>query len=192
MDLLLLKIMFIIRMYKLCSNIFLEYFGHIDNIDYSKYEGKWYQIYKSEYDNLNKYIYNEKCITHEYKVIKNDYFKNYCIEEITVKKTYLDYYNDYVEDNGVLCNDGDKKGNGKLLLYINNKFKPNNYWIVKLGEEVDNKYQYSFISNPYKLSLIVLARDIKIYNEKYDKEVKEYLDYYNFNYKMVNHTNCEI
>ena len=66
------------------------------------------------------------------------------------------------------------------------------YWVVKLGEIVDNQYQYSIITTPSGISLWVLTRDINIYFNKYDKEVKQYLYDNHFKYESIIQDNtCE-
>ena len=55
-----------------------------------------------------------------------------------------------------------------------------NYWIVKLGPVINNKYEYSIISGPLtqfigtRFSLYVLCRNINEFKEKYENEVKEW------------------
>jgi lipocalin len=184
-----LNILFLIKAYQLCSNIFLEYFTVIENIDYNKYNGNWYEIYVSEFSNLNNNKI-EKCIKHKYEYI-NDCYEDYC-EKLLVTKKFINENDEYKEVDAFMINKSDKKGNGKLSFYINNNYLSIPYWIIKLGEIKDNQYQYSIISNPLRSSLIVLGRDIYDFNDKYNKEVLEYLSKYNFNYIKINHTYCEI
>lgn len=189
-----LNIIFLIKAYQLCSNIFLEYFEFAKNIDYNKYVGKWYEVYISEFRQLNYKTMTESCITHYYelsnnnKIIKNN--KKICNEKMNVIKKYKNNENMYKENNGELCNLYNDIGNGKLSLYIEYNYLPNPYWIVKLGEEKNNQYQYSIISTPFKSSLIVLVRNLYDFENIYKKEIVEYLDYYNFNYIQINQTNC--
>ena len=45
------------------------------------------------------------------------------------------------------------------------------YWILNIGPIQDNKYQWSVVSDPFKLGLFVLARDVQEFNSKYASEV---------------------
>ena len=63
-----------------------------------------------------------------------------------------------------------------------------NYWIVKLGPELNNKYEYVVISGPLtdsfgtRFSLYVLARNRKNYQLKYENQVKEWCKTNNYKY----------
>jgi lysozyme C len=61
---------------------------------------------------------------------------------------------------------------------------------VKLGEVVDSQYQYSVITTPSELALWVLTRDIDVFEQKYDAEVRQYLDAHNFTYIPIQQTRC--
>ena len=55
-----------------------------------------------------------------------------------------------------------------------------NYWIVKLGPIVNCQYDYAIVSGPVtdnigtRFSLYVLCRNVNKYEEKYEKEVKQW------------------
>jgi lipocalin len=185
-----LNIIFLIKAYQLCSNIFLEYFEFAKNIDYNKYIGKWYEVYISEFKQLNDKTMIEKCVIHDYNLINKEYNYKKCSDKMNIIKKYINIDNVYEENNGILCNENDDIGNGKLSLYMKYNYISKPYWIIKLGEEKNGKYQYSIISTPFKSSLIVLVRDLNDFENVYKKEIVEYLDYYNFNYIQINQTNC--
>jgi len=50
------------------------------------------------------------------------------------------------------------------------------YWVVKLGEIIDNQYQYSIITTPSGISLWVITRDVDRFEQMYSSEVREFLD----------------
>ena len=79
---------------------------------------------------------------------------------------------------------------GKLTVHLEGVPVDSPYWIVKLGEMVDNQYQYSIITTPSGISLWVLTRDIDTFNELYLDEVKKYLDANNFNYVLIEQSDC--
>jgi len=49
------------------------------------------------------------------------------------------------------------------------------YWVLNIGPVVDNKYQWSVVSDPFKLSLFVLARDVREFHAKYATTVYTWL-----------------
>jgi lipocalin len=79
---------------------------------------------------------------------------------------------------------------GKLTVHLDGVPVDGPYWVVKLGEVVDNQYQYSIITTPSGISLWVLTRDINSFYKLYDDEVTEFLDEYNFNYVTISQDGC--
>ena len=67
------------------------------------------------------------------------------------------------------------------------------YWVYNLGPENDyNYYDWAIVSDPVKLSLFVLARDVDTYYKYYDDEVLEILGEYGFDDLItVSHEDCE-
>lgn len=70
-----------------------------------------------------------------------------------------------------------------LTVHLQGVPVPAPYWIVLLGEPEtpDGVYTYSIVSDPFELSLFVLARDIDEFNTKYKAEVYAKLDKLGFN-----------
>ena len=57
-------------------------------------------------------------------------------------------------------------------------------WVVQLGPETfgeDNLYQYSVITDPGRVTLFVLARDIDTFEAEYEAEVLDWLENNGFN-----------
>jgi lipocalin len=79
---------------------------------------------------------------------------------------------------------------GKLTVHLEGTPKDAPYWVVNLGEVVDSQYQYSVITTPTGLALWVLARDIEGFEQKYDAEVRQYLDAHNFTYVGIQQSGC--
>ena len=57
---------------------------------------------------------------------------------------------------------------GQLTVHLDGVPVDGPYWIVKLGEIVDNQYQYSIVTTPSGISLWVLTRDIDKFNQSFD------------------------
>jgi lipocalin len=81
---------------------------------------------------------------------------------------------------------------GELTVHLNGVPHDAPYWVYNLGPEYDGFYDWAIVSDPLKLSLFVLARDVEYYYAEYDSEVLEILESYGFdNLVIVDHDNCE-
>jgi lipocalin len=81
---------------------------------------------------------------------------------------------------------------GKLTVHLDGVPVDSPYWIVKLGEVLNDEYQYSIITTPSGISLWVLTRDIDYFYDNYDEEVTQYLYDNNFKYEtIVQDDNCK-
>jgi lipocalin len=151
----------------------------ISSININNYIGHWLQVY---YSPTNVFFQGYgTCITADYGILENGDInvintqlnKNKEIEQITG----YGYYKNLSEP-------------GKLTVHLEGVPVDAPYWIIKLGEVNDDKYQYSIVTSPSGISLWVLARDIDEFNKLYSKEVTDFLNQYNFNYKTVSQDNC--
>ena len=80
---------------------------------------------------------------------------------------------------------------GKLTVHLDGTPVDAPYWIVFLGEVQNEQYQYSIITTPSGVSLWVLVRDIDMFLEYYDEEVKQFLQDNNYKYVAIEHDdNC--
>lgn len=146
----------------------------VDKVDINNYLGYWYQIYGSP-TNVIFQGYG-KCITAEYGLLPNG---NVSVENSQINEkdeleqiTGYAYYTNVTEP-------------GKLTVHLDGVPVDSPYWIVKLGEIIDNKYQYSIITTPSGISLWVLTRDINLFYKNYDAEVKDFLTTNNFKYTTI-------
>lgn len=66
----------------------------------------------------------------------------------------------------------DEKKPGELTVHLDGG-SPNDapYWVLALGEVVDGQYQWAIVSDNLGATLFVLARDYKVFKEKYDTMV---------------------
>jgi lipocalin len=153
-------------------------FTTVSELDLSKYTGHWYQVYAAPFD----YTFQGygKCITADYEitgfnnvsVLNAQYNRDDIYEQI---KGYA-FYKNISEP-------------GQLSVYLEGTPAIAPYWVLDLGDIVDNQYQYSIISVPHGPSLWVLARNVLEFFKKYDKQVKNFLNEYHFNYVIVEQ-NC--
>ena len=152
----------------------------ISEINVPSYLGHWKQVYQAP-TNVIFQGYGT-CITADYgllddgniNVINTQLDENHNIEQIT---GYA-YYKNASEP-------------GKLTVHLDGVPVDSPYWIVKLGEVVDNQYQYSIITTPSGISLWVLVRDIDVFMKNYNTEVEDFLLQYDFKYTKVIQDNCD-
>lgn len=157
----------------------------VEELDLTKYVGKWYQVYK---DNFNRLFQGEgKCSTAEYEIINDN--------KVSVFNKQIDKNNEYDTISGyAYYKDNDCCGYLTVVL----KGTPEApYWVLELGPEVDGYYDYSIISDDKALSLFVLTRDVDRFYKLYDTQVLDSLNEFGFNKKInapkvMNQTDCTL
>lgn len=153
----------------------------VSKVSVPNYLGHWNQIYQAP-TNVIFQGYG-KCITADYGLLDNG--------NINVINTQLDENNEIKQITGYAYYKNASEP-GKLTVHLEGVPVDSPYWIIKLGEIVDNQYQYSIITIPSGISLWVLVRDINVFMKYYNKEVLDFLEQYNFKYTLVNQENCNI
>jgi lysozyme C len=143
----------------------------VKEIDIIKYLGNWYQVYGAP-TNVVFQGYGT-CITAQYWLLEGG--------NVSVLNSQINSYDKLEQISGYAYYTNISEP-GKLSVRLDGVPVDSPYWIVKLGEIVDNKYQYSIITTPSGISLWVLARNVKEFYNKYDTEVKNYLNDNNFKY----------
>jgi apolipoprotein D and lipocalin family protein len=153
----------------------------VSELDVEKYLGNWYQIYGAP-TNVIFQGYGE-CLTAEYGLLDNG--------DVSVLNSQInsDYELEQISGYAYYTNTSEP---GKLSVHLDGVPVDSPYWVVKLGEELNGQYQYSIISVPSGVSLWVLARNIEDFYDKYDEEVKEYLNENSFKYEtIIQDDSCE-
>lgn len=153
----------------------------VKELDVNKYLGNWYQVYGAP-TNVIFQGYG-KCITAQYDALQNG-----CLN---VLNSQINTNGDLEQISGYAYYTNMSEP-GKLTVRLDGVPVDSPYWVVNLGEVIDQQYQYSIITVPSGISLWVLTRDINNFLNKYDKEVKKYLDNNNFKYETIIQDNtCE-
>jgi len=150
-------------------------------LDVNKYLGNWYQIYGAP----TNYVFQGygKCLTAQYGLLKDG--------NVSVLNSQLNSKEQLEQISGYAYYTNTSEP-GKLTVHLDGVSVDSPYWIAKLGEAINEQYQYSIITVPSGISLWVIARDVKTFYEKYDKEVKKYLYDNNFKYvEIVQDDTCE-
>lgn len=168
-------LLFLSSLYNIiCENLYTRFPTTVNELEINQYLGNWYQVYGAP-TNVIFQGYG-RCITAQYGALENGYIsvlnsqinKNDELEQISG----YGYYKNISEP-------------GKLSVHLDGVPVDSPYWVVSLGEILHNQYQYSIISNPSGISLWVLTRNIEYFYENYDKEVIDFLDFYNYKYETI-------
>lgn len=165
-------------LYSVSSNVLPSTVNEL-NID--NYLGHWFQIYGAP-TNVVFQGYGT-CITADYGLLDNGY--------VSVLNAQLNKNKEIEKINGYAYYKNTSEP-GQLTVHLDGVPTDSPYWVVKLGEIVDNQYQYTIITTPSGVSLWVLARDINRFHEFYDAEVKEFLNNYKFKYVEIDQTDCQL
>jgi lipocalin len=156
----------------------------IKELDLMKYQGRWYQVYGNRFDQtFEKY---SKCITADYTINSNSTMS--VLNSQLTNTNHLEQINGYV----YYKNEIDAKNNqGKLRVHLDNVKHDAPYWIVNIGPVINNYYDWAIVSDPSKLSLFVLTRNVDRFYSNYNDEVEDIL--YNYGYDNLietSHENC--
>ena len=157
----------------------------VEILDLEKYQGRWYQIYGNDFDQLFEKF--SSCITADYTLVPDG--------NVSVLNSQYEKYNGIEQIEGYAYYAPNTDPNlhpGELTVHLNGVPHDAPYWVYNLGPESNGLYDWSIVSDPLQLSLFVLARDVDIYYEEYDSEVIEILQSYGFDKLVtVEHDNCE-
>ena len=151
----------------------------ITELNLNSYLGHWVQVYGAPTNAIFQGY--GTCATADYGVLDNG--------QISVLNSQLnkDKEIEKIEGYGYYKNVSEP---GKLTVHLDGVPVDSPYWVVKLGEIVDDEYQYSIITTPSGISLWVLTRDLDRFNEFYSVEVKDFLNNNNFNYVSIEQSDC--
>jgi len=157
----------------------------VNVLDLDKYQGRWYQIYGNNFDQLFEKF--ASCITADYTLIPNG--------NVTVLNSQYEKTNGINQIEGYAYYGYNTDSNsypGELTVHLNGVPHDSPYWVYNLGPEVNGYYDWAIVSDPFKVSLFVLARDVDTYYDVYDNEVVKILNDYGFN-NLVNitHDDCQ-
>jgi len=148
----------------------------VDELEISKYLGNWYQIYGSP-TNVIFQGYGE-CITAQYGMMDDG--------DVSVVNSQIDENGQLEQISGYAYYKNASEP-GKLTVALEDVPFNAPYWVVSLGEVLNDQYQYSIITTPSSISLWVLARDIDFFYDNYNAEVKKFLDTNGYFYQTIIH-----
>ena len=152
----------------------------VNELDLNSYLGHWVQIYGAPTNAIFQGY--GTCATADYGLLDNG--------QVSVLNAQLNKNKEIETINGYgyYANVSEP---GKLTVHLDGVPVDSPYWIVKLGEIVDDQYQYSIITTPSGISLWVLTRDVERFNELYSDEVTDFLNANNFKYVPIKQNDCQ-
>jgi len=146
-----------------------------------KYTGRWFQVLGAPTNTIFQGY--GTCLTADYGILSNG--------SVSVLNSQLDKKGNLEQIAGHAYYKNASEP-GKLTVYLQGTPFDGPYWVVKLGEEKNNQYQYSIITVPSKISLWVIARNVEDFYAEYAQSVTNYLDTNKYHYeKIVQDENCK-
>lgn len=151
-------------------------------VDISKYTGRWFQVYANPF---SFYITENAgtCITADYSSIDSSSISILNSELVNGKpKT--------IRAVGTIIN---LEEPGKLTVKFENVPINGSYWVYELGPVENGQYQYSIVSDDFKSSLFVLARNVEVFRATYDSKLRDTLRSLGFKESSLiptNQTDC--
>lgn len=172
-----LYLIYFLLFFQLASSI-----NTVKELDLKKYQGMWYQMYGDRFDQtFEKY---GKCITASYTILPNG--------NITILNSQISILNNLEQISGYAYYKNNSNP-GELTVHLEGVPHDSPYWIIELGPVIDGYYDWAFVSDPLKLSLFILARDVDRFNRDYDTYIVELIKDYGFNNVIkTSHDNCII
>lgn len=141
--------------------------AQVAELNRTQYLGRWYQIYADLFVDAT-FENSSFCDTADYAVYPND--------TISVWNRERQYNVTGPERQifGWAAADDPSKP-GELTVHLQTTGFGAPYWVYQLGPVHKEQYEYSIVSDPLKLSLFVLARNVTRFMDKYNANVTEYL-----------------
>ena len=152
----------------------------VTELNVSQYTGRWYQVYGAPTNTIFQGY--GKCVTADYGILPNG--------NVSVVNSQLNKQDELEQISGYGYYENPSEP-GQLTVHLDGVPVDAPYWVVKLGEVVDEQYQYSIITTPSGISNWILARNLTEFAEKYNSEVVDYLNENNYRYVEISQDNCD-
>jgi lipocalin len=142
-------------------------FAQVTELNRTQYLGRWYQVYADLFVDAT-FENSSFCDTADYGLYPNNTISVLNRERqynVTGPERQIYGWAD-VED---------PSKPGQLTVHLQTTEFPAPYWVYQLGPVIDDQYEYSIVSDPVKLTLFVLARNVTRFMKKYNENVTNYL-----------------
>jgi apolipoprotein D and lipocalin family protein len=142
-------------------------FGQVSELNQTQYLGRWYQMYSDLFVDAT-FENSSFCDTADYGLNPNNTLSVWNRER---------QYNVTGPERQIFgwADTADASKPGELTVHLQTTGFPAPYWVYQLGPVVDDQYEYSVVSDPLKLSLFVLARNVTRFLKKYNTDIVQYL-----------------
>jgi lipocalin len=124
------------------SDVVANDYKPVSELDLNLYQGKWYQVYGDNFDKV--FEKDGRCIQADYQIIDSN--------NVSVLNTQLNSKNQVENITGYAYYTDDHTG-GELTVQLDGQGEAP-YWVIELGPVVDNQYDYSIVSDNFKISLL--------------------------------------
>ena len=142
-------------------------FAQVSELNQTQYLGRWYQVYSDLFVDAT-FENSSFCDTADYGLNPNNTLSVFNRER---------QYNVTGPEREIFgwADVPDATKPGELTVHLQTTGFPAPYWVYQLGPVVSGQYEYSVVSDPLKLTLFVLARNITQFFTKYNERVVNYL-----------------
>ncbi len=142
-------------------------FAQVAELNRTQYLGRWYQVYSDLFVDAT-FENSSYCDTADYGIYPNNTISVWNRErQYNVTGPEREIFGWASLDNS--------SQPGELTVHLQTTEFPAPYWVFQLGPVLQDKYEYSIVSDPLKLTLFVLARNISRFMELYNSNVTQYL-----------------
>ncbi len=142
----------------------------VPELNQEKYLGRWYQMY-SDFAVEATFENNSYCVTADYGL-----YSNKTVSVLNRERNFN--VSGPVRPIYGWANVNNETEPGQLTVHLQTTEFPAPYWVYQLGPDTYNgsQYEYSIVSDPFKLTLFVLARNVTSFRENWETQVLDYLE----------------
>lgn len=139
----------------------LNTYQPVKELDLTKYDGLWYEVYGDTVDRTFQGF--GRCITAEYTIQESGDNVTVYNREIRKDGTVDDIYGYAFYEEG--------HTGGELSVYLEGAPSIAPYWVIDLGPVVEDSYEYAIVSDDKQATLFVLARNVTTFFNLYNDTV---------------------
>ena len=141
--------------------------SQVSELNTTQYLGRWYQVYSDLFVDAT-FENSSFCDTADYGLYPNN-----TISVLNRERQYNVTGPEREIYGWASATDVTKPG--ELTVHLQTTAFGAPYWVYQLGPVEKDQYQYSIVSDPLKLTLFVLARNVSKFMDKYNRNVTDYL-----------------
>lgn len=140
----------------------------VPSVDVNQYLGSWYQVY-SDFAVQSTFENSSYCVTATYGINENNTIS------VLNQETQFGVNGPVRLIHGWAAPNNETDPSGALTVHLQTVGLGAPYWILQLGPIVNDMYDYSIVSDPFRFTLFVLARNITNFYQTYNETVLEWL-----------------